>query len=1410
MAKRVLLMAIIAMQVVAGWAETEVVNGIEWTYTITDGKASVGGGSSSKTAVSKTTSGGITIPSTLGGYPVTSIGSYAFYYCDSLTSVTIPNSVTSIGGYAFYDCSSLVNVIIPDSVTSIGNKAFYYCDSLTNVTIPNSVMSIGEEAFNSCNLLQTIIVDNDNNHYKSINGLLLTKDGKVLVTCPGAKTNVTVPDGVISIEDRAFKFCRSLTSVIISDSVTSIGYEAFMFCSSLTNIALPSSVTSIRAWAFSACDSLQNIIVDDDNNNYKSIDGVLLSKDGKVLIACSGARVHVTIPNSVTSIKNWAFYYCDSLTSVTIPNSVTSIGDYAFLFCYSLTSITIPDSITSIGDEVFRYCDSLTSITIPDSVTSIGDRAFEYCKSLTSFTIPDSVTIIGEYALRGCADLVKVSLPIALKEQVEERDVFDGCSDDLEIVYREPVEWEYTVTDGNATITYVPETVSGEVIIPSTLGGYTVTSIGDFAFCECSLKSVTIPDSVTSIGLAAFSYCESLTSVTIPNTVTNIGDGAFSDCYSLQTIIVEEDNNNYKSIDGLLLSKDGNALVACPGTKTNVKIPDGVTSIRDVAIAGCRFLTSVTIPDSVTNIGNSVFAECISLTSVTIPDSVTSIGIYAFSYCESLTSVAIPDSVTSIGEYAFQDCADLVKVSLPLALKEQVEEGNVFDGCSEDLEVVYRVPGVEEISSAISSTWGYVVSGLGSLGNEVAIVFTNNTEKSMSMTLPKGIENVQLLVVGGGGGGGADNYAGDARQGGAGGGGGGVIVGTIAKLDKETKIAITVGNGGLGGIASSKANNSKYGAGTQGGNSIINIDNIDIVVANGGGCDMGADSALGYTNGSDGGSGGSGGGGRPNKLGGVANPGTVVENYLLSYQKYGNNGGNGCAVENDKYGYGAAGGGGGATATGGNGTKGDIYKGGNGGEGLSSDITGVMTVYGSGGGGSSTWGEAGAGGTGAGDGVYGGNGKPALANQGGGGGGGSRKCNGGAGGSGIVVLRFVIANDSSLDEVFPEISEDSKVATVLEGSADAKLVENIKTAAEYAAFREWALSLENVALEEVKSSPNAWLSYALNTEKLIVTAPKEGDIVIDTFETSSTDGVFEFIVKLKDIQVGDGALEENIRKVLGIEGATDFENATFSTDLVEIKVVSVEKGNLKFTVEPNVVSDGLKTSLPTKFFFRIKLFPKNTNATRDMVQLWEGGPYWATTNIGAENPEDSGYYFWWGDTVGYKWENEKWIASDGSNSNFSFSESNTPTFYKDISTLQSEGWIVSKDGTYVLAPEYDVAQKQWGGDWRMPTELELYKLVFMCDWTWSSLNGVNGYVVRGRGDYASNSIFLPAAGYGEEASLDDFGSKGSFWSSEPYSNSYSAFELGIFLDNDCVTHSDIRYYGQTVRPVQGFTNSEHK
>ena len=202
------------------------------------------------------------------------------------------------------------------------------------------------------------------------------------------------------------------------------------------------------------------------------------------------------------------------------------------------------------------------------------------------------------------------------------------------------------------------------------------------------------------------------------------------------------------------------------------------------------------------------------------------------------------------------------------------------------------------------------------------------------------------------------------------------------------------------------------------------------------------------------------------------------------------------------------------------------------------------------------------------------------------------------------------------------------------------------------------------------------------------------------------------------------------------------------------------------------------------------------------VQLWENGPYWATTNIGAENPWDSGYYFWWGDTVGYKRENDAWVASDGSSSNFSFDSANTSTCEQYPSDLQNEGWITSDN---VLAPEHDAAHVQWGGDWRMPTYQELADLCYYkCDWTWTTTNGVNGYIVRGRGDYASVSIFLPASGYGYGTSLYSVGSYGDYWSSVPFSRSFNSWGFCFNSDFYC-TDEDYRDCGQVVRPVQGFT-----
>lgn len=199
------------------------------------------------------------------------------------------------------------------------------------------------------------------------------------------------------------------------------------------------------------------------------------------------------------------------------------------------------------------------------------------------------------------------------------------------------------------------------------------------------------------------------------------------------------------------------------------------------------------------------------------------------------------------------------------------------------------------------------------------------------------------------------------------------------------------------------------------------------------------------------------------------------------------------------------------------------------------------------------------------------------------------------------------------------------------------------------------------------------------------------------------------------------------------------------------------------------------------------------------VQLWENGPYWAETNVGAENPEDAGLYFWWGDTVGYRREGGAWVASDGSSQNFSFDSGNTPTYGKDNASLRSEGWIAA-DG--VLAPEHDAAHVHWGGAWRMPTMDELSALDSNCDWTWTTRNGLNGYLVRGRGDYASASIFFPAAGYGNGTSLYYPVSYGNYWSAVPLSSySYDAW----YLDFDWRYHNTdyLRYYGRSVRPVQG-------
>ena len=466
---------------------------------------------------------------------ITSIGSYAFDKCYSLTSVyytgdiaswcgitfsneysnplyyahnlyinneiisgeiVLPNTVTKIPDYTFRN-SNITSITISDSVTSIGEDAFSGCSKLTSITIPDSVTSIGDSAFLNCPIETATIPT------------------LAISYIPKSNLKTVVITSGESIGYRAFYNCSRLTNITIPDSVTSIGEEAFEYCSNLTSITISDSVTSIGGYAFRDCDNLTSI----------------------------------TIPDSVTSIGSYAFYSCDSLTSIAIPDSVTSIGREAFSRCSSLKSITIPDSITSIGESAFYGCGSLTSITIPDSVTSIGSYAFSYCNSLTSITIPDSVTSIGDRAFEYCSSLTRVYYT---------GDIASWCGITFSDYDSNPLSYAQNLYFDNELIKdiVIPDTVTGikayafydwngtSITIPDS-----VTSIGESAFHNCSsLTSVTIGDSVTSIRSSAFSDCVKLTSITIPDSVTSIGDYAFSYCSSLTSITFQGTKAQWNAI----------------------------------------------------------------------------------------------------------------------------------------------------------------------------------------------------------------------------------------------------------------------------------------------------------------------------------------------------------------------------------------------------------------------------------------------------------------------------------------------------------------------------------------------------------------------------------------------------------------------------------------------------------------------------------------------------------------------------------------------------------------------------------------------------------------------------------------------------------------------------------------------
>ena len=498
---------------------------------------------------------------------VTSIGKEAFYKCTGLTSITIPESVTSIGEEAFESCNSLTTVIMqPTTPPTLGNDVFENCDELANIYVPAGTTETYKTTGNWAtykDIIQTGGTCGTNVYWSynsTSNTLTIFGTGDMTNDFEGNNwekylndiTTVNISNGVTSIGDYAFSFCTGLTSIEIPASVKTIGNYAFQGCWGLTSIEIPASVTTIGNAAFNTCIYLTSI----------NIPANVTTIGNEAFGNCTGLT-SITIPASVTSIGYWAFINCIGLESISVAAGNTIYdsrnGCNALIETASNTLIqgckntVIPNTVTSIGDYAFYGCEELKEITIPASVTSIGDYAFQECTSLTTvFMEPTTPPTLGNYVFNACDELDAIYVPAgtsgdykaAWTDYAGKIEDYGSCG--------ENVNWSYNTDSHKLTIFGTGAMADysysnrpwynylNDITTVDIRAG--VTTIGNEAFYECTaLTGIELPASVTSIGYQAFSRCYALSSIELPTSVTSIGDEAFYGCVELEVWLLRDE-----------------------------------------------------------------------------------------------------------------------------------------------------------------------------------------------------------------------------------------------------------------------------------------------------------------------------------------------------------------------------------------------------------------------------------------------------------------------------------------------------------------------------------------------------------------------------------------------------------------------------------------------------------------------------------------------------------------------------------------------------------------------------------------------------------------------------------------------------------------------------------------------------
>ncbi|MGM9971236.1 MAG: leucine-rich repeat domain-containing protein [Anaeroplasmataceae bacterium] len=669
----------------------------------------------------------IYIPKTYNDIPVTSIGDGAFARQISgdgnIQSIVLPSTIKNIGYYAFASCYNLNNIVLPEGLTTIGEEAFSYCFKLNSLVIPSTVISIGDKVFSSC--LRLVEVYN-------LSNVTLTEDiltDSIIYSIHTSLDeesiiNTTNEGYVYAVGDNKYyiiDYVGKETSLVLPETINDNPYElrgTFAFNEKIESIVIPNIFKQIDAMTFSYCINLESITFE----------------DGQLL----------------TSIGDYAMFFCTKLYNVKLPNSLSIIGENVFGGCISLKQIDLPNSLKEIGNQAF-IISGLVTVVIPEGVISIDAWAFYQCNRLVSVTIPSTINSIGERAFDGCEKLVEVYNLSSLDITIGSYDngyigyyakvIHTSLEEESNIIRKDDYVFLFDNNDyylvgyeGNNTELVLPESINNhkyslyeklfysDTNIKSVTISNGITRIPEFAFCECSnLYEVILPNSIISIESAAFYNCTNLTYINIPEKLEFIGVSAFYECDKIENMTIDEygkylgdENNPYK----FLISGE---------SITDIVIPKEVKIIALAAYNYCYNLTNVyyngTIedwcniiicsiydrPDFDFNVsittnpmyyasnfyiidinGDTVYnGNTYSLvTEILIPEGMTSIVDYQFEGFNNVTSITIPNSVTSIGSYAFGGCSELISIEIPNSV---TSIGNyAFEICSSLKNVYYN------------------------------------------------------------------------------------------------------------------------------------------------------------------------------------------------------------------------------------------------------------------------------------------------------------------------------------------------------------------------------------------------------------------------------------------------------------------------------------------------------------------------------------------------------------------------------------------------------------------------------------------------------------------------------------------------------------------------------------------------